>query len=311
MPALSRRLSKDRARRTGVSVETLLSQFDDALATCLNQRYASTSGVDDAVRYVMGNGGKRVRPALCLLSAEAVGGNPNLALPAALALEFVHTYSLVHDDLPCMDDDDVRRGKPTAHKVFGDANALLVGDALLTDAFAVLSDEGSLFGVPAALEATTRLALVRELALAAGGAGMVLGQSLDLRWTARAGAGKSQLDEIHRKKTGYLLGAAAAMGALAGGASPEVVRRFREFGRMTGLAFQILDDLLDDSDATGKTKGKDQASGKLTYLALITRAEAEQVADRCTRDAIAQIEGTALPTEALIRFAQKLLTRRS
>ncbi len=276
--------------------------FDDHLARNLKSRYAGTSAVDDAVRYVMEAGGKRVRPMLCLLSAEAVGGDPAKALDAALAVELVHTYSLVHDDLPCMDNDDLRRGKPTAHKVFGDANALLAGDALLTDAFAVLSADA---------DPVRGLALVRELSLAAGGGGMVLGQSLDLHWTARHGAGQAQLDEIHLKKTGYLLGASTAMGAVAGGASPDLAARFREFGRLTGLAFQILDDLLDDSSGTGKSTGKDQAAGKLTYLSLMSREEARRAADRHTAAAVKEISVSGVKADALVGYAQALLTRRS
>jgi geranylgeranyl diphosphate synthase type II len=276
--------------------------FDDALAARLKTRYTGTNAVDDAVRYVLEAGGKRVRPMLCLLAAEAVGGDPRQALGAALAVEFVHTYSLVHDDLPCMDDDDLRRGKPTAHKVFGEANALLCGDALLTDAFGILAEEKN----PA-----LGLALVRELAAAAGGAGMVLGQSLDLHWTARDGATKAALDEIHLKKTGHLLGAAAAMGALAGGATDAVAARFRSFGRLTGLAFQVLDDLLDDAEGTGKSSGKDQAAGKLTYLTLMSRDEAQRAADRYTADAIQELTTEGVKPDALITFARALLSRKS
>ncbi len=285
-----------------MTTDALAKLFDDALVQCLATRYRSASAVDDAIRYVMEAGGKRVRPMLCLLSAEAVGGDPRRALASALAVEFIHTYSLVHDDLPCMDNDDLRRGKPTAHKVFGDANALLAGDALLTDAFARICDDG---------DPATVVLLVKELALAAGGAGMVLGQSLDLHWTGRPGADKSQLDEIHSKKTGYLLGAAAAMGALAGGASGDIAARFREFGRLTGLAFQVLDDLLDDAAGTGKSSGKDQATGKLTYLALMTREEAKSAADRYTADAIRQITAPGLNSEALVSYARALLTRKA
>lgn len=276
--------------------------FDEHLVRSLKARYAGTNAVDDAVRYVMEGGGKRVRPMLCLLSAEAVGGAPERALDAAFAVELVHTYSLVHDDLPCMDNDDLRRGKPTAHKVFGDANALLAGDALLTDAFSVLAADP---------DPTKGLALVRELALAAGGSGMVLGQSLDLHWTARQGASQTVLDEIHLKKTGYLLGAATAMGALAGGASPELASRFRQFGRRTGLAFQILDDLLDDSAGTGKSSGKDQASGKLTYLSLMTREDARRAADRHTAAALREIAVPGVKSDALVAYAEALLTRKS
>lgn len=283
--------------------------FERALSTCLEARYPAEDIVGQSVRYVMNAGGKRVRPTLCLMAAEAMAGDLRHALPGALALEFVHTYSLVHDDLPCMDNDDIRRGKPTAHKVYGDANALLAGDALLTDAFAIVTDERLDFGASRRLEPEARMGLVRELAEASGGAGMVLGQSLDLYWTARPGFSRADLDEIHLRKTGFLLGAAVAMGAIAGGASPEAVRHFREFGRLIGLAFQILDDVLDDSATTGKTQGKDAAMGKLTYLSIMSRDEARAAADAYTSEALNLLGRTGGRVATLETFAVGLLNR--
>ncbi len=280
----------------------LKNTFEGALAGLAESRYGGGTPVEQAVRYVLAGPGKRVRPLLAMLSAEAAGGGPTAALPAALAVEMVHTYSLVHDDLPCMDDDDLRRGRPTAHKVHGDAHALLAGDALLTDAFSVLAEAE-------ALPAATRLAMTRELAAAAGGAGMVRGQSLDLHWTARQGATQGDLNEIHRLKTGCLLGAAAAMGALAGGATADEAGRCRRFGTLIGLAFQILDDLLDNQRGTGKSQGKDQAAGKLTYMTMMSPAGARAAADRYTAEAMEALGSLRGSQAALVAFARGLLSR--
>jgi geranylgeranyl pyrophosphate synthase len=288
-----------------MTAEQYLREFEAALAAHVDRCYRAESEGDvvaKAVRYVMSNGGKRVRPVLCMLSAEAAGGTARSALSAAIAIEMVHTYSLVHDDLPCMDDDDLRRGKPTAHKAFGEAFALLTGDALLTDAFGVLSEADD-------LAAAVRVELVRELATAAGGAGMVQGQALDLHWTARSGAAKSDLDAIHLRKTGYLLGASAAMGALCAGAGREAVAAFRDFGRLIGLAFQIRDDLIDDLTTTGKTQGKDKSAGKLTYLTQMPRTAAAAEATRLTSEALARVEGCTRAPGALTRYVQGLLER--
>lgn len=282
-------------------MSSLLTWFEHELTTFAATRYADADALCEALRYVLLGGGKRVRPVLCLLASEAAGGTRAEALPGALALEMIHTYSLVHDDLPCMDDDDLRRGRPTAHKVYGDAIALLAGDALLTDAFAVIAESR--------LNDTAIACMTRELAQAAGGAGMVLGQARDLHWTARQGATRGALDDIHLRKTGYLLGASAALGAAAAGASLETIGAFRDFGRGVGLAFQILDDLLDDSATTGKSQGKDQKAGKLTYLTQMPRAEAEREAQRVTAAAVDRLRGTGLPVGPLCAFGDELLRR--
>ena len=287
-----------------------MTAIEGSLVACfeahLNEVLATLYGdgtVDAAVRYVMQAGGKRVRPLVTMLAAEALGCDPIAALPAATAAEFVHTYSLVHDDLPCMDNDDFRRGRPTAHKQFGEAVALLAGDALLTDAFSIIAAAEKI--APA-----NRVVIVKELADAAGGGGMVGGQALDLHWTARRGATREVLDELHLKKTGYLLGAAAAMGALSAAADHTVVERFRRFGRLLGLAFQIRDDLIDDLEATGKTRGKDKEAGKLTYLALMSTADAMAAADRLTEEALAILEFDGCRPARLKAVARALLVRR-
>lgn len=298
-------------------VASLTQQFEVALSACLSQRYAQAGLIGEGIRYVMQAGGKRVRPVLCLLSASALAedklqeGARLAAMPAALAVEFVHAYSLVHDDLPCLDNDDVRRGRATAHKVFGDANALLIGDALLTDAFALLAEEAG-EGAGVLSSAAKRLPMVRELASAAGGLGMVLGQCLDVFWTGRGGTSAEELHRIHRLKTGKLLGAAMALGALAAGASFDQVAALRQGGERIGLAFQILDDLLDERAGTGKSQGKDKQSGKLTYLSLMDAAAAHAVA-RAETDAALSLWRTAGvgADSALASYVVSLLKRQS
>ena len=236
----------------------------------------------EAMRYMTLSGGKKMRPALVLLACEACGGAPDAALPAACAVEMVHTYSLIHDDLPAMDNDDLRHGKPSCHKQFGEAMAILAGDALLTEAFAVLA---------------TRVAdpvrvkrLVAELAQAAGPLGMAGGQAADLKAERSGHADERLLEVIHRRKTAALIAASVVMGAVSAGASEHWVMSLREYGLRLGLAFQIADDVLDvtaTTEALGKTAGKDVAAGKLTFVALYgldaarrrARAEADSAID--------------------------------
>ncbi len=284
-----------------LQLEHWQSVFNKALDQHIEFHYSGNDSVTEAIKYALKAGGKRVRPALCLMTAKALGGDPEQAIPAALAIEFVHTYSLVHDDLPCMDNDDLRRGKPTTHKVYGEAQALLAGDALLTDAFNVLASQSQ--------PSTGRM--VKELASAAGGHGMVLGQSLDLYWTARAGASRLDLDRIHTLKTGRLLGCSAALGALAVDAPMSTVERLRRFGEGLGLAFQITDDLLDETCNTGKSVGKDRESGKLTYLAMMAPDLARQAAKSISSAAIQELDGILTGTSDLRQFALWLLGRSS
>jgi geranylgeranyl pyrophosphate synthase len=230
-----------------------------------------------AMRYSLEAGGKRLRPVLVLATAELFGGvettevkskieNPKSkipdALPAAVALECVHTYSLIHDDLPCMDNDDLRRGRPTAHRQFDEATALLAGDALLTHAFALLAENYS--GPLAA-------ALVRELADAAGSRRLIGGQMEDLLAEKKSDATPDELEFIHLNKTAAMIEAALVMGGLIGGASEENLATLRRAGRHLGLAFQIVDDILDataDTATLGKTAGKDAKAGKTTFVKL-------------------------------------------
>jgi geranylgeranyl diphosphate synthase type II len=248
-------------------------------------------------------GGKRLRPALVLLGARAAGDDGEDLVPAAAAVEMVHTYSLVHDDLPAMDDDDLRRGRPSCHRVFGEAHAILAGDALHTLAFETLAA----FPDPA-----RAAALVRELARACGTRGMVGGQVADLEAEGKP-PDVAVVEGIHRRKTGALLLASLRLGALGAGASADLLRRLGAYGERVGTAFQIVDDLLDEEGARadlGKTPGKDRQRGKMTYPAAVgaeaSRARAAALA------AEAKAAAAGLRGEALLRgLADLVVDRRS
>jgi geranylgeranyl diphosphate synthase type II len=262
----------------------------------------------EAIRYPVQAGGKRLRPVLCLASAEAAaahgGTTPEVAcaaaLPAACALELIHTYSLVHDDLPAMDDDTLRRGRPTAHVVYGQGNAVLVGDALLTRAFELLArvPQGS------GDQAVRRLRVIALIARAAGAEGMIGGQSIDLEAAGkgRPGLPQAALDgeavrEMHARKTGALIRASAVSGALMAGAPERTVSAIDRYGTELGLAFQIVDDILDvegSASQLGKTAGKDAAARKPTYPALFGLERSRQIARDCVDRAIAAVQDANL-----------------
>lgn len=258
----------------------------------------------EAMRYSVQAGGKRLRPVLCLLAAEACGGDIKPALPAACALELVHTYSLIHDDLPAMDDDDLRRGQPTCHKAFDEATAILAGDGLLTLAFEIIAR----YTTPS--EAAAKC--VRALAEGAGPAGMVGGQMADLEAESRTDATLEALEVIHRRKTGALLRAALRMGGIVAGAPEPILEALDRYGRAVGLAFQIIDDLLDvqgDENKLGKRVRKDSSLGKWTYPALLgldgSRAQARQLAE----EAVAALEPLGARADRLRTIAWDLLER--
>nr|WP_237288651.1 farnesyl diphosphate synthase [Variovorax sp. PAMC 28711] len=252
----------------------------------------------DAMRYAVLDGGKRLRPLLVLAASEAVGGNGAAALRAACATELIHAYSLVHDDLPCMDNDVLRRGKPTVHVKFGEADALLAGDALQALAFELLTPEGD--DVPAAMQAR----LCRLLASAAGSQGMAGGQAIDLASVGLA-LDEAQLREMHRLKTGALLQGSVEMGAVCSATvAPATLAALRDYGGAIGLAFQVIDDILDvtaDSETLGKTAGKDAASDKPTYVSLLGLDGARAQAHRLLAEALAALERSALADTAALR----------
>ena len=235
----------------------------------------------EAMRYSLMAGGKRLRPILCLAACELAGGSREQAMPTAVALEMVHTMSLIHDDLPAMDNDDLRRGRPTNHKVYGEANAILAGDALLTRAFEMVALRSP--GVPA----ERMLAVVGELSLASGAPGLVGGQVVDLECEGRQ-VDLDTLEYIHLHKTGALLRACVLSGALIAGASEPLLAALTTYARGIGLAFQIIDDILDvtaSSEVLGKTAGKDLTADKTTYPKLLGLEESRRRADALVAEA--------------------------
>jgi len=258
------------------------SWIEAELSAWIDGRTGWPATLREATAYALLGGGKRLRPALVRLFCEAEGGDLARALPPALAIEMVHTYSLVHDDLPCMDDDDLRRGRPTCHKVYGEAMAVLVGDTLLTEAFGVLGAfrvQGESPGVGAEL--------VEVLARAAGACGMVGGQVLDLT-LAGSRASAEEVRAVHRAKTAALIAAACEMGALAGGGDAARRGGARAFGVGLGLGFQAIDDVLDvvgDAGTLGKTPGKDEALDRATSVAAFGLEGARREARRHAQDA--------------------------
>ena len=277
------------------------AMIDAALARALAAADGTPPRLQEAMQYALFSGGKRIRPILTLMACEAVPARPEPALPFACAVELIHTYSLVHDDLPAMDDDELRRGRPTVHVAYDEALAILAGDALLTEAFRVAAEGGTLVGAERAL------AITRVLAVAAGAAGMVGGQVADLE-AEGAIADHGLVESIHRRKTAALIAAAVEIGALAGGASEQCRAALAEYGHTLGLAFQVADDVLDavaPTGVTGKRAGGDAALGKLTYPAVLGVAGARRVAGellaRC-RDALRPLGPPAAPLEALAAF---------
>ena len=289
-------------------LQKLLAPFAEQAARDLREFLVgpgTPAELAEAMAYCALDGGKRLRPGLVYLSAEAVGGDTDdeLTRRAAVAVELVHCYSLVHDDLPAMDDDRLRRGRPTAHVKFGEAMAILTGDALLTRAFSVLAASGK----PQAAR------LVGELAVAAGPAGMIAGQAADME-LCETPDGLEGIEYIHSRKTAAMIRAAVRMGAICGNASDEKLSALGEYGMALGLAFQLTDDLLDvtaSSAELGKTAGKDAASGKRTHIAQVGLAGATDIARALTERAIEAIEPLALATDTLGQLAKLLAERKS
>ncbi len=291
-------------------MDEVLGRYAPLIAAGIERALPSVAGslgrLHEAMRYSVLAGGKRLRPTLCLASCEAVGGDPARACNAAIALELVHTYSLIHDDLPCMDDDDLRRGRPTNHKVFGEAMAVLAGDGLLTRAFEVLAGDED--GVPAPV----RVRMVETLALGAGSRGMVGGQALDLAAEGATDVDLPTLQYIHTHKTGALFSASCRLGALAGGGEEEAVALLGKFGEKIGLAFQIVDDLLDETGRTeelGKATRKDRSRGKATYPRLLGEDESRRRVAELGRVALEITERFGEPGKFLGTIARFVMER--
>ena len=278
---------------------------EEALEVALPQQDGPETRVVEAMRYSLFAGGKRLRPILCLAASEAVGGDLKAAMPAGCALEMIHTYSLIHDDLPAMDDDDLRRGKPTNHKVFGEAIAILAGDGLLTEAFVLLSDYNSL--VP-----ERAVQVIGGIAEAASYRGMVGGQVVDIL-SQNKRADLETVQQMHSRKTAALIAAATESGALAGKGSEAQVAALGRYGRAIGLAFQIADDILDiegDTELLGKTTGADEARGKVTYPAAVGLERSRQAANEMVNDALAALEGFDDRANPLRLLAHYIITRK-
>ncbi|MBI4469534.1 MAG: polyprenyl synthetase family protein [Acidobacteria bacterium] len=262
-----------------------------------------------AMRYSLFAGGKRIRPLLTLAAGEAFDADDHVLLPVACAMEMIHTYSLVHDDLPAMDDDDLRRGRPTCHKVFGEAIAILTGDALLTLAFE------SLAAVPLTPEEAPRMVhIIREIAAAAGTReGMVGGQVLDML-SQGTKVTPEELEQIHRWKTGALIRASILTGAMAGRSQPEEMDHLNRYAINLGLVFQIVDDVLDVTSTTerlGKTAGKDQSVAKATYPSIVGIDESRRIVTRLVEDALKSLSRLDRSTGVLVDLAEYLASRRA
>lgn len=285
-------------------VRTRVALVNSALDEYLPSERTKPATLYRAMRYSVFAGGKRVRPLLCLAAAGACGGAETDALPLACALECVHTYSLIHDDLPAMDNDDFRRGRPTCHKVFGEAMAILAGDALLTFAFELVCRAKS-------THRYTVADYVLELARAAGPANLVAGQVCDLEAEGRK-VSLPQLRFIHERKTAALITCAVRLGGMSADCAPADLRALTEFGRNIGLAFQVIDDILDVTQTTeqlGKTAGKDQKAQKATYPAVVGLTEARATAKRLTERAFEALDRFGTRAAALRGLAEFLLNR--
>jgi len=284
-------------------IEERVQWVDAALDHYLPAEDRLPVSLHQAMRYSVFAGGKRIRPVLMAAACEAVGGTAAMILPAACAMEMIHTYSLIHDDLPAMDDDDFRRGRPTNHKVFGEAIAILAGDALLTQAFALLSDTKQ----PENLDLSRRLRAIGIVATAAGSLGMVGGQVVDMEAEGKP-AELAMVDYIHTHKTGALILASIQVGALFGNADEDAFSALTRYGEAIGLAFQIADDILDivgEQEVIGKDVGSDQGRGKATYPALYgveqSRRRAVELRDMAV-ESLARFGSAAQPLRAIAHY---------
>lgn len=282
---------------------------EEALDKYLPKESEMPVALHKAMRYSMMAGGKRIRPILCIASCEAVGGKIKNVLPVACALEMVHTYSLIHDDLPAMDNDDFRRGRPTNHKVFGEAVAILAGDALLTEAFEIMTD----FNLRKTIRADAILDVISDLARAAGSFGMVGGQVVDME-SEGVKIDLPTLEYLHTRKTGALILTSVKGGAKIGGGADGEIEVLTRYGECLGLAFQIADDILDiegSQDEIGKDVGSDQEKGKATYPSIIGMAASKERASELIDMAIDSLRGFDEKAEPLREIAKYVVERRS
>ncbi|MDJ0731394.1 MAG: polyprenyl synthetase family protein [Crocosphaera sp.] len=304
---------EDRVTHTEVSDFDLASYLKDKkqlVEAALDQSLPITrpEKIYEAMRYSLLAGGKRLRPILCLTTCELMGGTAEMSLPTACALEMIHTMSLIHDDLPAMDNDDYRRGKLTNHKVYGEDIAILAGDALLSYAFEYVATQTRNVDLPNLIDVIARLGRT------VGAAGLVGGQVLDLESEGKSDVTVETLKFIHIHKTGALLETSVVSGAILAGAKPEDLERLSRYAQNIGLAFQIIDDILDVTSSTeelGKTAGKDERAQKVTYPSLWGLEESQKQAQALIDDAIAQLSPYGQQAQPLEAIAQFIVARKN
>ena len=295
-----------------MNLDLYLKRKKDAVDNFLSDYISSTKKRKDcpeqlrkAMGYSLMAGGKRIRPVLSIASYEAVGGKSNNIVPIAASIELIHTYSLIHDDLPAMDNDDFRRNKPTAHKVFGEATAILAGDALLTDAFHIISSAG--------VNPEKLISVIRELANASGPEGMVGGQTADIMLEGKR-AKKKDIIYIHTHKTGALIKASVRIGAIMADSIPDKLASLTEYGEKIGLAFQVIDDILDITGTKkemGKSTGADIAKGKNTYPSTFGLKESGEIAELLIDESIRALKEFDNKADPLREIAKYILSRRN
>ncbi len=293
-------------------LKTYLAEKKKTVETALQGYFPEpeglTSDLTKAMRYSLFAGGKRLRPILCIAGAETVGGLGREVLPVACALELIHTYSLIHDDLPLMDDDDLRRGKPTNHKVFGEPIALLAGDGLLTEAFSLMTS----VDISGKISPQILLRAISLISRAAGYDGMVGGQAVDIQWEGKK-ADLPVVKFMHIHKTGALITASVASGAILGGADESQIEAITSYGEKIGLAFQISDDILDiegDSKTMGKRAGADEEKGKMTYPAVLGLNESKRIQSELVQTAVLDLQKFGSRAEPLRQIARYIIERK-
>jgi geranylgeranyl diphosphate synthase type II len=300
-------MPNSRAETDDMNLKSYLGERKSLVDSALKAYFPSPEGlasdVVSAMGYSLFAGGKRLRPILCMAAADAVGGESAAVLPVACALEMIHTYSLIHDDLPVMDDDDLRRGKPTNHKVFGEALALLAGDGLLTEAFHLMTKTK----LSQNLSPRVLIEVIGLIARAAGYQGMVGGQVVDIRWEGKD-VDFLVVEFIHQHKTGALITASIASGAILGGGAAAQIEALTDYGRKIGLAFQISDDILDiegDPETMGKPVGSDGRKAKATYPAVMGLEKSKEIQGKMVDSAIGSLvdfDEKAEPLRAIARY---------
>lgn len=305
------RMEATASDKTSFDFKTYMAEraqlIDSALDESVPMQYPEI--INESMRYSLLAGGKRVRPALCLAACEMVGGSIDVAMPTACALEMIHTMSLIHDDLPSMDNDDFRRGKPTNHKVYGEEIAILAGDALLSLSFEYIARETR--NVPP----ESVLKVIVEVGKAVGAEGLVAGQVVDIKSEGQSGVGLDTLQYIHEHKTAALLEAAVVCGAILGGAKQSELEKLRRYSKAIGLAFQVIDDILDITATTeelGKTAGKDLAVAKTTYPSLVGLERSREIADELIEDAKSQLaDYEPMKAAPLLALAEYIRSRKN